>query len=101
MSCSRRSDIIYTHPGGDVVVWFTSDRSGKREVWGITQAGVFQWTHTPGAGESWGATPTANGDIVFTSDRNGKPEVFRLTQDGVAAVTFTDGEGGSFTESEE
>lgn len=99
MSCSRRSDIIYSHSGGDAIAWFTSNRSGKREVWGMTQAGVAQWTHKPGAGESWGLAPAANGDIVFTSDRDGKPEIYRASPNGIVAVTHTDGEGWSFTES--
>lgn len=101
MSCSRRSDISYTHSGRDAIAWFTSNRSGKREAWGMTRAGVLQWTHTSGAGKSWGPAPAANGDIVFTSDRNGKPEVFRLTQDGVVAKSHSEGEGWSSTEGEE
>ena len=32
---------------------FASDRSGRAEIYTMTEEGVLQMTHTPGQGQSW------------------------------------------------
>ena len=83
---------------GDITL-FTSNRDGKREVYGITSQGeLVQITHTPGTGESWSPALDASGTVLFTSDRDGKREVYGITSKGeLIQITHTPGTGESWS----
>ena len=82
----------------DGILFFTSDRDGKREVYRLNGAGeVIQVTCTLGNGESWGPALAPDGTLFLTSDRDGKQEIYRLTAAGeVVQVTNTSGDGKSW-----
>lgn len=77
---------------------FVSDRSGKREIYRLTEEGaVVQVTSTPGDGESWAPAVSPSGAVLFTSDRSGKREIYRLGGEGTAQqVTNTPGSAESW-----
>jgi serine/threonine protein kinase/Tol biopolymer transport system component len=64
-------------------VYFTSDQSGKAEVWYMDPKGKkVQFTHTPGSYTSWAPVPAAGGYVYFTSDESGKTEVWYMDPRG-------------------
>jgi serine/threonine protein kinase/Tol biopolymer transport system component len=71
--------------------YFTSDQSGKPEIYYLNSKGVLvQVTYTPDPYGSWSPVPAANETIYFTSDQSGKAEVYYLDSKGkVARVTHT------------
>lgn len=78
-------------------ILFTSNRTGKREIYRMSAAGVLQVTRTPGKGESWSPTPDPeNGGVLFVSNRDGKREIYRLGDAGTVRVTKTPGDGESW-----
>ena len=62
--------------GGNV--YFTSNRSGKAEIYGFNtnKGGLWQITVTPGGYESWSPAIGIDGNIYFTSNRSGKAEIY-------------------------
>lgn len=79
-------------------ILFTSDRSGKREIYRMTSSGVEQITRTPAQGESWGPVPEPSyGGVLFVSNRDGKFEIYRLSSAGSERVTNTPGDGESWS----
>ncbi len=89
-----------THtPASSGYVYFTSDESGKPEVYYLDPQGVKkQVTHTPGAYQSWSPMPAPGGYVYFTSDESGKPEVYYLDPQGVKKqVTHTPGQYQSWS----
>lgn len=74
---------------------FTSDRSGKNEIYRIGSNGEsIQVTNSPGNSTSWGAVFSPDGKLYFTSDRSGKYEIYRIDSNG-ETVRVTDSSGNS------
>jgi serine/threonine protein kinase len=76
---------------GNGYVYFTSDKSGKAEIWMMDQKGqIFQVTHTPDPYESWSPALTMDGYLYFTSDNNGRAEIWMMGHTGqIFQVTHT------------
>ena len=76
---------------GNGYVYFTSDKSGKAEIWMMDQKGqIFQVTHTPDPYKSWSPALTVDGYLYFTSDNNGKAEIWMMDHKGqILQVTHT------------
>jgi serine/threonine protein kinase len=79
--------------GTDGGLLFTSNRTGRREVYGLTSSGeVIQLTRSPDRTESWGPVFEPDGDALFTSNRTGKQEVYRLHWEGeIVRLTYSSG----------
>ena len=80
-------------------VYFTSDQSGKAEVYYLDSKGkLVQFTHTPAQYESWSPVPGAGGYVYFTSDQSGKAEVYYLDPEGkIVQFTHTPGQYESWS----
>jgi serine/threonine protein kinase/Tol biopolymer transport system component len=83
--------------GIDGNIYFTSNRSGKAEIYRLNRNGeVVQVTHTPGKAESWSPVIQLQ-DIYFTSNRDGKTEIYRLSNGKTVRVTNTPGKAESWS----
>ncbi len=85
--------------GADSTFYFTSNRSGKREVYRFSSEGqIVQVTNTPGQAESWSPVQTSGSVLYFVSDRAGKREIYRINGVGqVERVTNTPGSAESWS----
>ena len=78
-------------------IYITSDKSGKREIYHVSQS-TQQITLTPGKAESWAPIPDGKGNLYFTSNRSGKVEIYRLGDSGrIEKVTSTPGQAESWS----
>jgi len=61
-------------------IYFTSNRSGKAEIYGFNRntGDLWQATDTPGNAESWSPAIGADGNLYFTSNRTGKAEIYNF-----------------------
>jgi Tol biopolymer transport system component/tRNA A-37 threonylcarbamoyl transferase component Bud32 len=77
----------------DGYVYFTSDQSGKAEIYHLDPKGqVVRVTQTPGGYESWSPAVAENGTIYFSSNQSGKTEIYYLDSTGkLVQVTQTPG----------
>jgi serine/threonine protein kinase/Tol biopolymer transport system component len=74
-------------------VFFTSDQSGKREIFYLDSKGIpIQYTHTKGDYQSWSPVYGPGGLVFFTSDQNGKTEVYYMNSKGIP-VQYTHTQG--------
>ena len=80
--------------GGNL--YFTSDRTGKAEVFGFnTKTGeLWQITTTSGRAESWSPVLDPGGILYFTSNRTGKAEIFGFNTKTGELWQITDTFGG-------
>ena len=63
--------------------YFTSDRSGKNEIYRIESSGeIVQVTNSPGNSFSWSPVFSPDGKLHFTSNRSGKNEIYRIDPTG-------------------
>lgn len=77
-------------------IYFTSDRSGKVEVYYLDEhARAVQVTNSPGNSISWGAMEENNGRVYFTSDRSGRNEIWYIDAIAHKAVRVTYSPGNS------
>ncbi len=77
--------------------YFTSNRSGKSEIFMLIDDDVLQVTQTKDPAESWSPDVSSNGILYFTSNRSGKAEIYMLFNDKVSRVTQTSGGGESWS----
>jgi outer membrane protein assembly factor BamB/uncharacterized protein YeaC (DUF1315 family) len=84
--------------GADSTFYFTSNRSGKREVYRFSSDGqIVQVTHTPGTGESQSPVPGPGGVLYFVSDRDRKRDIYRIDSTGaIVRVTHSPGTAESW-----
>lgn len=69
------------------VLYFVSDRAGKRDAPRIDQAGqVSRGSNTPGSAQSWSPVVGAEGVLYFASDRTGKSEIHRIDSTGQVSL---------------
>jgi hypothetical protein len=82
-------------------VYFTSDRSGKAEIYVLPKEGqLLQITDTPGDYESWSPSVGPSERVYFTSNRSGKAEIYALTKEGqLLQITDTPGDAKSWSPS--
>ena len=61
-------------------IYFTSNRSGKAEIYGFNRntGDLWQATDTPGTAESWSPAIGVDGNLYFTSNRTGKAEIYNF-----------------------
>ena len=80
-------------------LYFTSNRTGKAEIYRIQNDGQAQQiTNTPGSAASWAPAIGSFGQLYFTSNRTGKAEIYRIQNDGQAQqITNTPGLGASWS----
>jgi serine/threonine protein kinase len=78
---------------GDRGVYFSSNRTGKIQIYLIGKDGLKQVTATS---NNFEAARSSNG-IYFTSDQSGKKEVFHMSERGeVEQITYTSGSAESW-----
>lgn len=84
--------------GGYERIYFTSDRSGKLEVYYLDeQARAVQVTYSPGTSISWGAMEGDSGRIYFTSNRSGENEIWYIDDANKAIrVTYSPAKSSSW-----
>jgi serine/threonine protein kinase/catechol 2,3-dioxygenase-like lactoylglutathione lyase family enzyme len=80
-------------PASGQYTYFTSDQSGKAEIYYLDPRGqVHRVTYSPGVSKSWSPASGVGGLVYFASDQSGKTEVYFLDSKGkIHQVTFTPG----------
>jgi Tol biopolymer transport system component len=82
-------------------IYFTSNRSGKAEIYGFNRntGDLWQATDTPGTAESWFPAIGVDGNLYFTSNRTGKAEIYNFnTRTGkLWQITTTPGTAESWS----
>ena len=78
-------------------VFFSSDRLGSIEVFGLTLGETPQRiTSTPPVHQSWSPAPTFSGYTYFASDRSGKTEIWRANAGMMRQITNSPGNSNSW-----
>jgi len=77
-------------------LYFSSNRTGKYEIYyrGADGKSV-QMTHTSG-GESWGPVLAPTGILYFVSNESGKPEIYLMLNGKKTRLTNSPGKSGSW-----
>lgn len=79
------------------VLAFTSDRSGNRDVWAMTAAGLDQTNLTRSASSAdYEPSLGADGRIAFTSTRDGNREIYVMNADGTGLQRITKSPAGDY-----
>ena len=86
---ARSSDVIY----------FTSNRDGKAEIYKLTGSQATRLTTTSGNAENWSPSAAASGAVYFTSNRDGKEEIYKLSGSQTTRLTTTGGNAKSWSPS--
>jgi len=91
--------LAYNMPGSAQVTYFTSNQSGRAEVFTLDSKGkIVQVTHTPGQSQSWSPVRAPGGVVYFTSNQSGKAEIYYLDSKGkIAQVTQSPGQSQSWS----
>ncbi len=77
-------------------LYFSSDRSGKYEIYYLKpDSKIKQITHTA-SGQSWGPALSPTSTLYFTSDRDGKSEIYALASGAAVRVTTSPGKSHSW-----
>jgi hypothetical protein len=77
-------------------LYFSSNRSGKFEIYHLGQnSQIEQITHTV-AGQSWGPALSPTGVMYFTSNRDGKKEIYAMTNGVSVRITTSPANSNSW-----
>ena len=84
---------------GSDVVYFTSNRDGKAEIYKSSGGKTTRITTTSGDAESWSPSTVDADTVYFTSNRDGKEEIYKLNGGQTTRLTFTGGDAKSWSPS--
>ena len=81
------------------VVYFTSDRDGKVEIYKLSGGQTTRLTTTGGNAANWSPSAAAPDVVYFTSTRGGKAEIYKLSGGQSTRLTTTGGNASSWSPS--
>jgi hypothetical protein len=73
------------------VLYFTSNRDGKAEIYKSINGEITRLTFTDGVSESWAPSAAEAGVLYFTSNRDGKAEIYKSINGKITRLTSTTG----------
>jgi len=78
---------------GSDVLYFTSNREGKAEIYKLSDGQTIRLTSTGGSAESWSPAEADSDVVYFSSNRDGKAEIYKLSDGETTRLTYTPGSG--------